>query len=312
MAKAYLQLGASVVKADKAHDGVGLSYVNTAVKHEKESFSNDYKVSAAKCYVIIGDHFQKKKAYKISKEYYVKAMTYYNFLNDNENADDISGQVEKVNIEIDKRCETYACLMRKGEREMADMDYDDAADFFKKAEQKGNTGAEKAGAISKLGLSYFLDGNEKDALSRFKILKNEYGKEYDKSVDKDRIDLFMGASLILTLKKPDTLTKKLIGKVSGVFSKTEKDEKDQISVFKDNIDLGKKLIESATNNITEKTPTSYVREAAEWCERIGDRFEDWEIKEDAKRFYQKAGEYYAKLFEKDKVVALDKKISELN
>jgi len=308
-AKAHIQLAAAVVESDEARSGDGLSYATTAIRNEKDIFSNEYRLSAAKCFAILGDHFQKKQKYKISTVYYVRSKTYYVYLGDSKSVEDISEKIEKAAFELDKRCDDYECLMRKGGRELAEMDYDDAADYFKEAAQKGQTNSEKAGAISKLGIAYFLDGDEKNALSQFKALKKEYRKEYNKSVDKDRIDLFMGASLILTAKKPDTLTKKLLDKATGFFSA---DEKDGASAFKENIASGKKLIEAATNNITEKTPASYVREAAEVCERIGYRFEDWEMKAAAKKYYKRASEYYGKLFEKDKVVVLNKKIGKLN
>ena len=309
MAKTYIQLGAAVVKSDKAREAEGLSYANIAQKIEKDTFSDEYRLSAAKCYVVIGDHFYHKKAYGDSKAYYLKALANYDHLKDSKQASAISGKIEKATIEIDNLCENYDCLMRKGERKLSEMDYDNAAGYFKKAEQQGNNNFEKAEAISKSGISSFLDGDEEDALSRFKILKNEYGKEYGKSVDKDRVDLFMGASMILTSKNPDTLTSKLIEKASGLFSTTDKDE---ISVFKDNIDSGKKLIESSMNNITEKTPAKTLREIAVVCEAIGDRFEQWEMKGDATKFYQKASHYYGSLFEKEKVVDLNKKIRTLN
>ena len=308
MAKAYLQLGVAIVKADKAREGVGLSFVNTAAKHEKENFSKDYRVSAAKCYVILGDHFQKRKKYKSSTDYYVRSKAYYVYLCDSKNIEDISSKIEKAAFELDKRCDDYECLMRKGARDLAEMDYDDAVDYFKKAAQKGQTSRENAGAISKLGIAYFLDGNENDALSQFEILKREYRKEYDKSIDKYRMDLFMGASLILTAKRPD-IKSKMIEKAKGLFSDSEKDG---FAIFEKDIDSGKKLVESSLNKITEKTPAKYVWQAAGVCETIGDRFEDWEMKEDAKKYYKRASEYYGKLFEKDKVVVLNKKISELN
>ena len=81
----------------------GISYTNKAQCIEKEVFSNEYKVSAAKCYAIIGDYyFQEKKGYKESMRYYQKARTYYEFLNDSEKADDISGKFENATVEFDK------------------------------------------------------------------------------------------------------------------------------------------------------------------------------------------------------------------
>ena len=307
-AKTHLQLAAAVVESDEARAGDGLSYANTAIRIEKDTFSDTYRLSAAKCFAILGDHFQKKQKYKISTVYYVRAKTYYVYLDDSENVEDISGKIEKAAFELDKRCDDYECLMRKGARDLAEMDYDDAVDYFKKAAQKGQTSRENAGAISKLGIAYFLDGNENDALSQFEILKREYRKEYDKSIDKYRMDLFMGASLILTAKRPD-IKSKMIEKAKGLFSDSEKDG---FAIFEKDIDSGKKLVESSLNKITEKTPAKYVWQAAGVCETIGDRFEDWEMKEDAKKYYKRASEYYGKLFEKDKVVVLNKKISELN
>ena len=310
-AKAHIQLAAAVVESDEERSGDGLSYANTAIRNEKDAFSNEYKISAAKCFAILGDHFQEKQEHKISTVYYVRSKTYYVYLGDNKNVENISEKIEKAAFELDERCDDYECLMRKGERELAEMDYDDAADHFEKAAQKGQSSNEKAGAISKLGVSYFLDGDKKDALSQFEALKKEYRKEYNKSVHKNRIDLFMGASLILTAKKPDTFTKKMFEKAKGLFSDS-KTKTDEVAIFEKDIDSGKKLVASSLKEINEKTPGEYVREAAGVCEAIGDRFEDWEMKEDAKTFYEKAAEYYGKLFEKDKVVVLNKKIGKLN
>ena len=310
MAKAYIQCGAAVINADKDMVPDGISFVNKAEQIEKDennNFSNDYKLSAAKCYVIIGDYFQKEKKYKESMQYYPKAKNYYKYLNDSEKEDDVSGKIEKSTVKIDKRCEDYECLMRKGERALSKKDYDDAADYFKKAEQKGKANNEKAKAISKSGIAYFLDGEEEDALSQFKTLKEKYGEEYNKSADKDLIDLFMGSALILTSQKPGSLGK-LFGKVSGIFSDGTDKEKEAIETFKGNIESGIKLMELPMNSINEKTPKNFISVVGKQCERVGDKFEDWAMKEDAKKFYERAKGYYGKLFEREKVVALTKKI----
>ncbi len=315
-ATAYNQFGAAVIKADKERFADGISYTHKAEYIEKEVFSNHYKVSAAKCYAIIGDYyFQEKKAYKKSMRYYQKAGTYYEFLNDSEKADDISEKFENATVELDKRCEEYDCLMRKGKKELEKMDYDDAAGYFKRAEQKGKTNHEKAEAITKAGFAYYLDGEYEEALAQLKILSNKYEKQYNNSTEKSRVDLFMGASLILTTKSPSYLSRKVTEnfvKVSGFFSKDTDEDKPKIETFEGNIESGKRLIEFSLGSINEKTQSKYVLEAARVCERIGDRLEQYKRKEEAKEFYEKATSYYGKQFENEKVFALKKTIRNLN
>ena len=195
------------------------------------------------------------------------------------------------------------------------MNYDDATNYFKRAEQKGKTDREKAEAITNAGLAYFLDEEYALALEQLKTLRNEYEKQYNNSTDKSRVDLFMGASLILTTKNPSDFRGKMIGKfekMTGFFSKNTDEDKPAIETFEGNIGSGKKLIESSLDSIDEKTQSKYVLEAARVCERIGDRLEQYKREEEAKEFYEKATRYYGKQFENEKVFALKKTIRNLN
>ena len=305
MAKTYLQLAASLMRTDKERSGEALSYARKSAENEKDTFSDEYKIVAAKCYIIAADHLQGKKSYEPARLCYTRAKGYFDDLGDKENFDEVLRKIELVNAHINKTCETYACLMNKGKTQMAEKDYDDAANCFEEAEQKARTNPEKADAIAKSGIAYFLEGKEKDALSKFNILKSEYTKDYKKSKDKHRIDLFMGASIILTTKFPDSMVTKLKRFLPG-------NKKEGDSTFAENINSARNLILSATHDIDKNTPAVFVREAAGVCERVGERFEDWDMAGDAKQFYEKASAYYKQLLNKEKVVELTRKLREMN
>ena len=198
MAKAYLQLAASLMRTDKDRSGEALSYARVSAENEKDTFSEEYKIVAAKCYIITADHLQGKKSYVPARVCYTKAKKYFDDLGDKENSDEVLHKIEAVNAHINKTCKTYDCLMSKGRTQLAAKDYDNAAEYYEEAEEKARTNSEKAGAITKSGIAYFLEGKEKDAISKFNILKSEYAKDYKKSKDRQRVDLFMGASITVS------------------------------------------------------------------------------------------------------------------
>jgi tetratricopeptide (TPR) repeat protein len=305
MAKTYLQLAASLMRTDKDRSGEALSYARKSAENEKDTFSDEYKIVAAKCYIITADHLKGKKSYVPARVCYVRAKGYFDNMGDKENSDEVLRKIELVNAHINKTCETFTCLMNKGEAQMAEKNYDDAANYFEDAEQKARTNPEKADAIAKSGIAYFLEGKEKDALSKFNILKSEYSKDYKKSKDKGQIDLFMGASIILTTKYPDSMYTKLKGFLPG-------NKKEGDSTFAENINSARNLILSATHDINKNTPAVFVRMAAGVCERVGERFQDWDRVGDAKQFYEKATDYYKQLLNKEKVVALTRRLREMN
>lgn len=307
-ARAYIQLAAAKVKMDKALVEEGISYLRMGRNLEKESFSPEYKRSAAECYEMIGDYFQKRKNYKRSKEWYERARSLHSHLGDTQKSEDISCKIDIAGREFDNHCEEHPCLMRRGEREMAKRDYDDAISYFQKAEQKAATDADKAQALAKLGIAHFLDGEEKNALAQFESLKSKYGREYKDLDDRDSVDLFMGAALILTAGNPDGLKNKLVEKATRWI---RPDEKDATAVFKDNIELGKSLIESSIEGTGKPGSLEHLIEAAEVCERVGDRFGDWKMTSDAKDFFERAKALYERLFDKEKVIELNKRIEKL-
>jgi tetratricopeptide (TPR) repeat protein len=310
-ARAYIQLAAATIKADKARAGDALTYLTTVKEIEKDVFSENYKQVAAECYEMIGDHFQSEEKYKISKWLYEKARFLYSHLGNAQKLEDISRKIDIASCEFDKRSDEHPSLMRNGERALARKDYDEAAAYFQEAKEKGLTDAEKAQAISKLGISYFLDGNEKSALSTFSYLKDidVFEKEYEKFEDKDRVDLFMGAAVILTSAKPaDTMMRKLKDKAFNLLPGHQQVE---ASEFLSKIDQGKALMSSSLERIEDRKSTHQYREAAQICEKVGDRFAIWEMKTDAKDFYEKAKGFHETLFDKDKVIELNKRIEKL-
>ena len=309
-ARAYMQLAAAIIKSDGERSGDCFTYLTTVRDLQKDSFSREYKRLAGECYEMIGDQFQAENNYHNSKGFYQKAEAFYASLGDCQKQEIISSKIQKAALALDKRCDGYACLMRRGERELAGKDYDGAAAYFQKAEQKGATNAEKAQALAKLGIAYFLDGEEKSALAQFTLLKSNYGREYKKLNDRDSVDLFMGAALILTAEHPDALKNKLVEKANR-WLPGRADEKDAAAVFKDNIELGKSLIESSTEGIGRKGSPDHLNEAAEVCGRVGDRFADWKMPTDAKDFYERAKSLYERVFDKDKVIELNKRIDKL-
>ncbi len=255
--------------------------------------------------IITADHLQKKKSYRPARLCYTRAKAYFDDLGDKGSSQEVLQKIETVNAHINKTCKTYACLMSKGQIQMAEKDYDDAAKYYEEAEQKARTNPEKSGAMAKSGIAYFLEGKEKQALSKLSVLKSEYPKDYRKSKDRRRIDLFLGASIVLTTQYPDSMITKLKSFLPG-----KKKEGD--STFAENINSGRNLILSATRDIGEDTPPEFVREAAAVCERVAERFEDWSMPGDARQFYDKASTCYKQLLDKEKVVVLNRKLRELN
>jgi len=51
-AKTYLQLAASLMRTDKDRSGEALSYARKSAEKENDTFSDEYKIVAAKCYII--------------------------------------------------------------------------------------------------------------------------------------------------------------------------------------------------------------------------------------------------------------------
>jgi tetratricopeptide (TPR) repeat protein len=308
LAKTHLQFAAALTKIDKERRGEALKYANRSVETEKDSFSEEYRETAAKCFLIIADDFQQDKQCRISRIYYLRAKSYCDQLSITEMSEKISQKITKADEEIEKSCETYDCLMKKGEKELLEQDYEDAADYFKNAQEKGNTGLEKGNAVLRYGIACYLNGNESDALAGFQALKMDYLEAYLKSPYRHRIDLFMGASLILTSKKPDTLTGRLWDKAKSMIAEADIDAE---TAFNRRINQGSELVQSATSSINEKTPNSFRTEAAEVCESVGDQFESWKMIQPARKFYEKARLMYGETLEKDKVILLGKKLREL-
>ena len=309
MAKTYLQFAASLVKTDKSRGGEALSYAKKSLQIEKGTFSDEYKMIAAQCYIITGDHLQEKKSYDIAGVYYKKAKGYLDDLGDKEGSAEVLEKIEVVYALKNKDCETYKCLMSKGKIQMGEKEYDDAADYFEEAEQKARTGREKAAAIAKAGIAYFLNGNEKKALSKLNNLKSEYPGDYKKSKERSRIDLFLGASVILTENEPEKMATKLTDKLKGFLPGNKKEGG---SSFVENVNSARNLILSATRDISEKTHPRFVWEAAFVCERVAERFEEWNMAGDARQFYEKSIACYKQLLNNEKVVALNRKLREMN
>ena len=88
-------------------------------------------------------------------------------------------------------------------------------------------------------------------------------------------------------------------------------KKEGDSTFNKNVNSAKNLILSATRDISENTPPHFVREAAVVCERVAERFEDWNMGEDARLFYEKAIGCYKQLFHKEKILVLTRKLREM-
>jgi tetratricopeptide (TPR) repeat protein len=239
--------------------------------------------------------------------YYTKAKGYFDVLEDKKNADEVLQKIELVKAHNNKTCETYGCLVNRGKIQMGEKNYDDAVKYFEEAEKKARTNSEKAGAIAKSGIAYFLEGEEKEALSKFNTLKSEYARDYKKSKDRHRIDLFMGASIILTAKDPDKMLTKLNDKLKGIWP----GKKEGGATFAENINSARNLLLSAIGDIGENTTPAFVQEAAVVCERVAERFEDWDRVGDARQFYEEAIGCYKQLLNNEKVVALNKKLREM-